>query len=614
MVLGCMVAYSQETKIKLSGGNNVGTKFEVSGIEPISFVPNKKSDEDFFFRVQRIQKLHPSNPEVEQDKQRKTELKKKFLGAFDNEKNNKTEADPPSKGREFIGNSFGGYFPNDNTLAISNNGYIISAINSRINFYNSSGTLLNSYSLENFTNSSQLTASHFDPVCLYDPTANRFITVHLHGSTSSESKVVVGFSKTDDPTDGFWIYVLNGNVGNRGNWFDYPKVGISSKDLFITGNLFNNSDVFTEPVILQIPKSAGYNGNTLNYSYWLDIKDGDGNTPFTLLPLSGGYSNYGPGIYLVSTRSNNGTNVHLYDITNDYGQNPTIQSYAISTTSYSVGGKVYQKNTNDLLDNGDCRALSGFYANGICHFVFCSEYQNGFNGINYNRLNVSTKTNQSSKFGLSGYDYCYPSVAPFGFTSSDKSVCIGFLRSSDNIFPECRALLVDNNLNWSSSITVKQGEDYVDIASGTDERWGDYTGIAKKFNANIPTVWFAGSYGRSTLTYSNVNGTWIAELYNNNNVSPIDPIHKDDKSLSLYPNPANEKYFHLTFTIQQTENMEIAIYDIQGKLIKSLFKGYLKPGEHRMTFNENALTPGIYFVKVYNENQIIANEKLVIAN
>ncbi len=604
---------SQEVKPVMEGGLKTGKPYVSEPVRPTFFDPKNTSLDEFYFRIQRTQKLHPSFNEVEQEKQLKTELKKKFLGNSYQEKVNKTEANPPQKGREFIGNSYGGYYPNDNTLAISNSGYIVSAINSRINFYSTNGNLLNSYSLANFANNSQLTSSHYDPVCLYDPGSNRFIVVHLHGTISSESKVIVAFSKSENPNDGFWIYTLNGNVGNRGNWFDYPKIGISSNDLFITGNLFNNNDNFSEPVILQIPKSSGYNGSNLNYTYWLDIKDGDNNTPFTLLPLSGGYGNYGPGIYLVSSKSSNSSKVFLYDITNDYGQNPSILSYTVNTTSYTVGGKAYQKGTNNVLDNGDCRSLSGFYANGICHFVFCSDYENGFNGINYNRLNVSNRTNISSKFGLTGYDYCYPSVAPFGNNSTSKSVCIGFLRSSDNIYPECRALAIDDNGNWSSSITIKQGEDYVDIASGNEERWGDYTGIAKRFNASSPTVWFSGSYGRSTLLDSNINGTWIAELIASN-VSPNDKIIQNDKNFTVFPNPANEKYFHFSFTLQQSENLQIVIYDLQGKMIKSLFHGWLKPGEHRLTFNENALSPGIYFVKVFNENQIIANEKLVIAN
>ncbi|MBK6820752.1 MAG: hypothetical protein IPG85_14685 [Bacteroidetes bacterium] len=52
--------------------------------------------------------------------------------------------------------------------------------------------------------------------------------------------------------------------------------------------------------------------------------------------------------------------------------------------------------------------------NGKLHFTFHSDIGNGWNGINYNRLTVSSLTNQSTTFGLSGsYDYSYPSVASF---------------------------------------------------------------------------------------------------------------------------------------------------------------------------------------------------------
>ena len=605
-------ALGQEYKPFLEGGIKCGKFFHGASVEPTFFDPKLHVSDNFFFRISRIQKNHLTDSQVEKEKKLQTQLKENFR-SIENEKPNKTMSVPPQKGREFVGNSFGGFFPNDNHIAISNSGYIVSVINSKINFYNQNGSLLNSYSLSSFANNSSLTSSHYDPVCLFDPGSNRFIVVHLHGTTSSESKVIVSFSKSDNPNDGFWTYTLNGNVGNRNNWFDYPKIGISSQDLFITGNLFKNDDTFSEAVILQIPKSAGYSGSTLNYVYWLDITDGDNGKPFTILPLSGGYGNYGPGIYLVSTKSSNSSKVYLYDITNDYGQNPNLQSYSINTTNYTVGGVAFQKNTNDRLDNGDCRALSGFYANGICHFVFTSNYEMGYNGLNYNRLNVSSQTNQSSVFGVSGRDYCYPSVAPFGTSSTDKSVCIGFLHSNENIFPECRAVTVDNNMNWSNSILVKQGEDYVDIASGNTERWGDYTGIAKKFNANTPTVWFSGSYGRNYTTDFNVNGTWIAELISNS-ASPVeDAIIKNDNYL-VYPNPVTNSYFHLSFTLENLEQLEIVIYDIQGKMVKELFKGWLKPGEQRLTFNKEALAPGTYFVKITNENQVIANEKLLVTH
>lgn len=615
-MLFCSWSWSQDSKVSLTGGRRVGTPIQEIAIYKSFKQVGNRDKTDLYFKIQRVGKNPSPSSEVEMLKQQKTQ--QKLQSSFSHEdvevSLRKTQANEPIKNREFSGNSFDGSYPNDNNIAISQNGYIVSVINSKINFYNTNGQLIDSQSLSDFANNPNLTSMHYDPVCVYDPSANRFIVAHLHGTVASESKVIVAFSKSENPANGFWVYTLNGNVGNRGRWFDYPKIAISNNDVFITGNLFDNSDVFKEPTILQIPKSPGYNGSTLSYTSWLDITDGDGNTPFTLLPLSGGYGNYGPGIYLVSTKSSSGSKVQLYDVTNDYGNNPSIQAYAISTTSYSVGGKVLQKNTNNQLDNGDCRSLSGFYANGICHFVFCSDRNQGWNGINYNRLTVSSKTNVSDMFGLDGYDYCYPAVAAMGYNASDKSVCIAFLRSSQNSFPECRAVFVDDNGTWSSSISVKTGEDYIDLASSTDERWGDYTGIAKRFGAANPTVWVAGNYGKSTLFSSNINGTWIAELQSSN-AAGIDPDHDKSHFFTLYPNPTKEKYFTLKFSLERSEKIEISLFDAQGRILKCLFKGYVRPGEHRLSFNEYALTPGTYFISVQTENhQQIAYEKLLIVD
>lgn len=608
-------AWGQERKENLTGGRRIGTPIQETAVYKTFTQVGNPNKTDLYFKIQRVGKNPSPSSEVEIIKQQKTQLK--LQTPFNPEGTEvplrKTQANEPIKNREFSGNSFDGSYPNDNNIAISQNGYIISVINSKINFYNTNGQLIDSQSLSDFANNPNLTSMHYDPVCVYDPSANRFIVAHLHGTVESESKVIVAFSKSENPANGFWVYTLNGNVGNRG-WFDYPKIAISNNDVFITGNLFNSSDVFQEPTILQIPKSPGYNGSTLNYTSWLDITDGDGNTPFTLLPLSGGYGNYGPGIYLVSTRSSSGSKVQLYDVTDDYGNNPSIQAYAISTTSYSVGGKAMQKNTNNQLDNGDCRSLSGFYANGICHFVFCSDRNQGWNGINYNRLTVSSKTNVSDMFGLDGYDYCYPAVAAMGNNSSDKSVCIAFLRSSQNSYPECRAVFVDDDGTWSSSVSVKDGEDYIDIASSTDERWGDYTGIVKRFGAATPTVWVAGNYGKSTFSASNINGTWIAELQSSK-AAGIDPDQDKSYLFTLYPNPNKEKYFTLKFSLEKSEKLNVLLIDAQGRVLKSLFNGYVRPGEHRLSFNEYALTPGTYFISVQTENhQQIAYEKLLVVD
>ncbi len=147
--------------------------------------------------------------------------------------------------------------------------------------------------------------------------------------------------------------------------------------------------------------------------------------------------------------------------------------YSVPTGSYAPSGDASQSGTSCLLDNGDCRALSGFYLNGIIHFVFHSDIGGGWNGINYNGLNASSKTNQSSTFGSVGNaDYSYPSVVSYAKSQSDPTVMIGFGRSSANMFPEVRVVNCDISMNWSSSALVKASSDYVSYSSTTKERWG----------------------------------------------------------------------------------------------------------------------------------------------
>lgn len=166
--------------------------------------------------------------------------------------------------------------------------------------------------------------------------------------------------------------------------------------------------------------------------------------------------------------------MQLYDLTDDMtASNEQLNYYSISTTAYSPAADAGQLGTTCLLDNGDCRMLSGFYLNGIVHFVFHSDIGNGWNGINYNRLTLSTSTNQSSVFGLSGtYDYSYPSLASYATTISDKSVMIGFGRSSSAIYPEVRVVNCDDAMNWSPSTLVKSSSTFVGNNSQIDERWG----------------------------------------------------------------------------------------------------------------------------------------------
>jgi hypothetical protein len=56
----------------------------------------------------------------------------------------------------------------------------------------------------------------------------------------------------------------------------------------------------------------------------------------------------------------------------------------------------------------------------------------------------------------------------------------------------------------------------------------------------------------------------------------------------------------ITFSLFQTENINITIYDITGKLIKNLFYGHLNKGKHQINWsiNDNAINNGVFYLNI----------------
>jgi hypothetical protein len=151
--------------------------------------------------------------------------------------------------KSFEGNLFNGGAPPDNSLAISNGGLIVSAVNANVIVYNTTGSLLWFGSFWDIFKNPALTEIIYDPIVMYDSEADRFVFIAIHGFSSVKSKVLVAFSKSNNPVEGWYTYELSGNPFNNNCWLDYPKLGISNNEIFITGNLFNDFTGFNEAII-----------------------------------------------------------------------------------------------------------------------------------------------------------------------------------------------------------------------------------------------------------------------------------------------------------------------------------------------------------------------------
>ena len=478
-------------------------------------------------------------------------------------------ATTPSLGTNFLGNELFGGTPSDNSMAVSNAGIIVSADNSTMEVYDGNAqnpylfTLTGHSDFFSFLNPAP-TGNIYDPKVLYDSGSDRFIYLILHGTSSQQSELLICFSQSNNPAqDGWWVYRIQANQAHPGSWFDYPNIGVSNNEFYVSGNMFTDAGQNSGNIIFQIEKNACYQGQNINYQYWTEVAH-QNETAFTIVPVSfGQQGNYGPGIYLVANETSEPSDrIFLFDLTNDMSSNnETINTFAVSTSAFDVGGYAAQNSSNTLLDIGDNRIQNGFYMNGKIHMVFTSDIGQGWNGINYNRIDLNGLSVQQSTYGLAGsYDYCYPAVASSGSTINDQSVIIGFLRSGQDIFPEFRAVNCDHSMQWSNSVLIKQGQDDVNIGGQSPDRWGDYSGIGRQNGANR-TVWAAGCYGMSGNSWGVNNGwnTWVAKLADGGSPASVNQL-QSSSPLRVYPNPTIER-FSIEFELLERMDVDVNIYD-----------------------------------------------------
>lgn len=456
--------------------------------------------------------------------------------------------------------------PPDNTFAISNGGMVITSDNSTIEFYNQNGTpllpVLISHEewFDDVAPSINLSsnAGLFDPRALYDPVADRFIFLILHGSNSNNSKVLVCFSQTNNPAGNWNVYELSGNPLNNACWTDYPHIGISGHDLYITGNLFTNNFNFNQAVVWQMDKAAGYNGlSTVPTVIYSNIPGGNIGA-FSLVPASYGQgSEYGPGIYLLNSTSGSGNRLNLYQVTDRATNNPTLNYLAnITVPNYSAPQDAVQPVNSELVATNDSRMQNAFYLNGIVHAVHQVNFQAGYSGIAYYRIPVATPNNtESARFGEQGKDMCFPAIASFGDETTDLDVMIGFLNVSNNTFPEMRAVGCDEFMEFSNDVLIRSGLGYIDtwINSGP-ERWGDYSAMQRRHNAAEPAVWFAGCYGGSNNRWR----SWISEIKGVYTPPPVPVADFEADTLEGFAP------FFVNFTDLSTNNPDSWLWTFEG--------------------------------------------------
>lgn len=548
-----------------------------------------------------------------------SELKSRILqrqqNTWPSSVSNKTDGigDPPTVGQNFQGNEFEGV-PNDNDMAISNDGKLVSVTNSMIYIFDVvQDTLLLAISLEAFTDSTVgLPARKFDPRVTYDFQQDRFIMAYLSGNRSTDNGIVLAFSETNDPMGNWNMYALPGNPFNDSTWSDYPMMEIADGRLLLTVNQIRDGVSwqlgFTQSIIWQIDKATGYAGSNLSTRMYSGIEYG-GKPLRNLTPVENDRAaSSGSGFIFLSNRNFDTINdtIWVVEVLSDISD-PTPQidvDFSITDQVYGVPPNAHQP-SNRFLQTNDGRILDAISENGEIHFVGNTNNPANnraaiFHGVLYDLPNNGTKLDIISDDSL---EFGYPAIAYSGRFDGDVQFIMTFNHSSETVNPGLSTMHWDQFTGLSERVMVKEGTSFINTQSGNVMRWGDYSGAQAKGD-EPGKVWICGYWGKfdppqGTITYRN-NSTWIAEVESPGSPSVgIEDVEAQESKAMAFPNPTSGR-FSVEFEVPNSEVYFVKMFDLKGQLVEILFADKIKEGQNVLSFNTEGLEAGAYIIEISN--------------
>lgn len=514
--------------------------------------------------------------------------------------------------------------PNDNTLAISNSGKLLTSFNTQIWGYdvendtfmfrdNAKHPSFNQF-LNGYSNGSYSLYFPFDPKLLYHPGLDRFILIFLTGRDPSNSGVVVSFSSTGNPSDVWYSYLLSGNPLNDNTWTDYPQIAMNEHSLYLSLNqLYPDSSWitgFSQTVIWQMDLAEGFGGaSTLNTKLWSGANF-NGSKLRYLRPVKNGLGPIGNDMYFVANRPFDVQNdtVFLVKIEGDVtDNNENIQVTALkSNVAYGLPPDAIQPNNHLFLTN-DARALGAVRMQNEIQFVGntvdavsgkCAIYHGIIEDVTNPSLYANIINHPSRDLG-------YPNIDFVGKYAEGRDVLIFFNHTSATEPSGNSAVFFNQNRAYGPIKTLKTGETYVDIITGNDERWGDYSGIQRKFNEDNK-AWVAGYFSYGTQR----PGIWVSEISTPNTL-PMAIMEKNKTALvKSFPNPTKD-FITIQFNLEKKQTIRVELCDATGKLVRVLAADEVKDGNNQLRMSLLPLTSGLYYVNIMADSGLVISQKII---
>lgn len=111
----------------------------------------------------------------------------------------------------------------------------------------------------------------------------------------------------------------------------------------------------------------------------------------------------------------------------------------------------------------------------------------------------------------------------------------------------------------------------------------------------------------SVQYYVNLNQGWHLCPFARLNSSDVIP---DENTISIFPNPVTQSSTIL-FTLSQSQNVSLKVFDLNGRLVRTLAENIYEAGENEIVWNAENVNAGIYFLQ-FQSVETLQTEKLIV--
>ncbi|GJM34440.1 MAG: hypothetical protein DHS20C18_34410 [Saprospiraceae bacterium] len=461
----------------------------------------------------------------------------------------------------------------------------------------------------------------FDPKCIYDPSAERFIMTYLYYESVSDSSLMLICVSDDETAAGDWnIWAMPGDLNGMVHedvFPDFPTLTITDSLIYWLNDMYPYNPPTGNPLYTKlrvIKKNDVFNSTAGNVDYqdiW-GIKRPNSNLNVRTLKL---VHNLSPStdVYMVGLPNPSGgtfASIYGYKIKDSFNE-LSVSAFNIPCSSYSMpphmlhqgGGKRMQLwwffYTEMVQRNGKIRAAHSVRgANPNYSQIHFMEIDTG-----------SMSLVQELYLNKTDYAYGYPDM----LIDDQDNVFMVYNRSGLNEYPGIfYTAKPANSDSFLDDIPLQEGQGDLNGFCGNTSnpyiRFEDYTDIMfDPVEAN--SFWMMGEYIGADNRWKTKVGKVAIDDFLPTATTPGN-LTAAEMQIIVFPNPFYRSTI-IRYNLAQTSDLKISLVDSHGSVVTNIFEGSQESGQHEVYLNREDLPGGIYQC-VFQTAQGVYVERLII--